>query len=454
MRDNGPALTRVGGIAVASVLGLLALAGPASALGAQRYASPSGAGSTCSQQAPCSLLTAVNGASGGDEVIVPGDQGTYGSPTSPITTQLHDAPGGLNLHGVAGQPMPVIYLNVAGNAIQLNSGGTATYLHIENLSSSGTALFVGHSASQVYAGGGLTGCTTPPFITLVDSVCRGGTNGIDGFSSASGTQNLTFRNVTAIGLTGTGISLGATGFTQDVLGTNLIARGGTNAISTSESGGSVTFTLDHSNYASTNPGVGTSITPAGTGTNQTTPPIFANAPLGDFQQAAGSPTIDKGSDSALNGLFDFEGKPRTFGPHTDIGADEYAPPAVLAESVSAITATSATFGGMINVWGGVGSAWVDYGPTTAYGSSAPAGALAVSASPQSTSAGVGGLQPGTTYHYRLAATNGSGTVFGPDQTFATPATPPPPKRKCKKKGRHRSAATARKHGCRKHKRKH
>ena len=457
MGENGFALTRVRTIAVASLLGLLALAGPARALASQRYASPGGSGLTCSQQAPCSLVTAVNSAAGADEVIVAGDQGTYGTPGSPITTQLHDAPGGVNIHGVAGQPMPVIYSSVVGNAIQLNSGGNATYIDIENLSGSGTALFIGHTASLVYARGGLTGCTVAPFITLTDSVCTGGSNGVDGFSSTSGTQNLTLRNVTAIGGSD-GVSLGATGYTQDVLGTSLIARGPSADISTSQSGGSVNFNLDHSNYANVQHGVGTSVTVAGSGTNQTAAPIFANAATGDFHQAAGSPTIDAGSDDPLNGLADFEAKPRTFGAHTDIGADEYSPPAVLAESVSGITGTSATFAGSVNLWGGQGLARIDYGPTTAYGASLPGSALAISTSPQSVSALIAGLQPGTTYHYRLAVANGSGTTLGPDQTFATPANPSPAAAhtpKCrKKKHRHKSASAAKKRRCKKHKKRH
>ncbi len=44
--------------------------------------------------------------------------------------------------------------------------------------------------------------------------------------------------------------------------------------------------------------------------------------------------------------------------------------------------------------------------------------------------GLSGLQPGTTYHYRIVAQNEDGTVFGADQTFATPGFPaviiPPP----------------------------
>ena len=65
--------------------------------------------------------------------------------------------------------------------------------------------------------------------------------------------------------------------------------------------------------------------------------------------------------------------------------------------------------------------YFDYGPTIAYGSStaekvvtAPTGQLV-----QET---LSGLTPGTTYHYRLAA-SGALTTVGDDHTFTTPATP-------------------------------
>jgi hypothetical protein len=183
--------------------------------------------------------------------------------------------------------------------------------------------------------------------------------------------------------------------------------------------------------------------------------MFANAAAGDFHQVAGSPTINAGADDPLNGVTDLEGKPRLFGAHTDIGADEYAPPSILDESVSSITLSSAVVSGDVNTEGGAGLARIDYGTTTGYGSSAAANALALSTSPQAVSAAIGGLQPATTYHYRLVVANGSGTTAGSDQTFTTPsgpaAQPPATQKKCKKKHRRKHARSARKH-C-KHKKK-
>ena len=69
---------------------------------------------------------------------------------------------------------------------------------------------------------------------------------------------------------------------------------------------------------------------------------------------------------------------------------------------------------------------VDYGTTNAYGSnSILATFIAGITTDQTINATVGGLTPGTTYHYRLVATNSAGTTTGPDFTCTT-ASPPPP----------------------------
>jgi phosphodiesterase/alkaline phosphatase D-like protein len=82
----------------------------------------------------------------------------------------------------------------------------------------------------------------------------------------------------------------------------------------------------------------------------------------------------------------------------------------------------------------------DYGTGPSYGSaalyglstpeSAPIGSDAVD---HDVTAALSGLSPGTTYHYRVVATNAFGTTAGEDQTFATnvSATPTPPTKKPK-----------------------
>ncbi|HEY3268459.1 MAG TPA: right-handed parallel beta-helix repeat-containing protein [Armatimonadota bacterium] len=52
-------------------------------------------------------------------------------------------------------------------------------------------------------------------------------------------------------------------------------------------------------------------------------PAFANASAGDYRLQAGSPGIDAGDDGAFAWPTDLDGKPRTIGERTDIGAFEY-----------------------------------------------------------------------------------------------------------------------------------
>ncbi len=63
----------------------------------------------------------------------------------------------------------------------------------------------------------------------------------------------------------------------------------------------------------------------------------------------------------------------------------------------------------------------EYGTTTAYGKSVPAteGSAGSGTTSQIVAQTVLGLERETTYHYRLVATNSSGTIDGEDQTFTT-----------------------------------
>lgn len=105
--------------------------------------------------------------------------------------------------------------------------------------------------------------------------------------------------------------------------------------------------------------------------------------------------------------------------------------ALAASSVPTVTtsgASNATFSSVI-VYGyvdphGLSTGYVfQYGTTSGYGGQtplAPAGNGTISIKLSQT---ISGLQPGTTYHYRIVAVNSAGTANGGDRTFKTASVP-------------------------------
>jgi hypothetical protein len=105
-------------------------------------------------------------------------------------------------------------------------------------------------------------------------------------------------------------------------------------------------------------------------------------------------------------------------------ANQAAPPAVVTEPASAMTQTSATLNATVNPHGQtVSDCHFEYGPTETYGTSVPctpspgSGEFSVAVS-----ASVTGLTANTTYHFRISATNPTGTSKGSDQTVPAPPT--------------------------------
>jgi hypothetical protein len=97
-------------------------------------------------------------------------------------------------------------------------------------------------------------------------------------------------------------------------------------------------------------------------------------------------------------------------------------PAVEGETAVEVSSSGAKLGAVVSP-GGLGAAYrFEYGTSTGYGGSAPfpegdtgAGFLA-----RTVWAGVSGLQPGTTYHYRVVVTGVvGGPLVGEDRTFTT-----------------------------------
>ena len=96
------------------------------------------------------------------------------------------------------------------------------------------------------------------------------------------------------------------------------------------------------------------------------------------------------------------------------------PPTAATGAATGVGETSATLNGTLAA-GGSSTAYFQYGTTAAYGSSTAAQSVGASGSPSPLAAAIGGLAPGTTYHFRLVAENSGGVVYGGDQTFTTEA---------------------------------
>ena len=96
-------------------------------------------------------------------------------------------------------------------------------------------------------------------------------------------------------------------------------------------------------------------------------------------------------------------------------------PYIFSQSLSALDSTSASLNAALNP-NGFATTWqIELGTTTAYGLTSATQSLAVETANVNTGINVAGLAPGTAYHFRVVAQNGSGTSAGADQTFTTAA---------------------------------
>jgi hypothetical protein len=168
------------------------------------------------------------------------------------------------------------------------------------------------------------------------------------------------------------------------------------------------------------------------------------------------------------------------GPDETFTTASIVAPAVSTGGASGVSRGESLVSGTIDPHGWSTSYHFEYGTSTAYGSSWPSVDVNLGAfeGSQPVSVTIENLQPGTTYHYRLRATNGGGTSFGPDMAFTTAEYPvsviqptpvlgaslgfffpktqtthPKPKHKAKKKARKRSRSKHRAGGEKKSRRK-
>jgi hypothetical protein len=95
------------------------------------------------------------------------------------------------------------------------------------------------------------------------------------------------------------------------------------------------------------------------------------------------------------------------------------PPTIITGSATGITSSSATLTGTVNPNGQATTYHFDYGRTTAYGARSPDAAAGSANAAAAVTAALSGLARKTLYHYRLVASNPSGTTLGGDATFTT-----------------------------------
>jgi hypothetical protein len=176
---------------------------------------------------------------------------------------------------------------------------------------------------------------------------------------------------------------------------------------------------------------------------------FAYVPAGEYQPGASNPYAGGGATGDVNagaGLVDETVGRVSVGdllPGTtyhyalvasntagsSIGEDHTftttpgTPPVATTGGASAVSQNAATISGTVSTNGRptnygfeIGTEAGNYGPATGLGS---LGGVTT----QTVTLSLGELQPGTTYHYRIAATSSDGASYGTDQTFTTAGFP-------------------------------
>jgi hypothetical protein len=100
-----------------------------------------------------------------------------------------------------------------------------------------------------------------------------------------------------------------------------------------------------------------------------------------------------------------------------------APPVVSTGAAESVSYGSATLTGSIDPHASNTSYYFQYGPTRAYGAQTAIADAGAGVTTVTVRVPVGGLQPLTTYYYRLIAVNAAGATAGLDRAFTTAKVP-------------------------------
>ena len=157
----------------------------------------------------------------------------------------------------------------------------------------------------------------------------------------------------------------------------------------------------------------------------------ASTPAWQSPLASGSATVN-GQISGLTGGTLYHYRARVVNAGGEItsydntfttAAANAAAPSVTTQAALPVNSIAATFNGIVNGNGYNTTVFFDFGTTTQYASSIFVTTNVSGSSNTAVSANVNNLSAGTTYHYRVRASNGNGgTIYGADMSFTTPAS--------------------------------
>ena len=102
-----------------------------------------------------------------------------------------------------------------------------------------------------------------------------------------------------------------------------------------------------------------------------------------------------------------------------VSGQAQGPPTVTAGAADRLHVDSARLRGSVDPNGSATTYHFEYGPTAAYGSQTPVRSAGAGTSPVAVSATADGLDPGSTYHYRLVASGPGGTGRSADRVLQT-----------------------------------
>jgi hypothetical protein len=105
------------------------------------------------------------------------------------------------------------------------------------------------------------------------------------------------------------------------------------------------------------------------------------------------------------------------------GAAGAASPAAVTGDHSNLSTSSVRLNGSVDPNGEATTWYFEFGPTTAYGTKTATQNAGSGNNPTNVSINLSGLSPATSYHYRLVASNASGTTLGADRSFMTQGPP-------------------------------